>query len=364
MTRIVTWFLLSCKRYGKRLSFLLILLLLPAGTAILGALERDKPQEIRIAVYVREQQEGELGGRLAQSLTERDQQDGMFRFYLSRDEQQLRDDVVSRRAECGYVIEENLEERLDRGDYKRCITVYSSPSTVTAKLSTEVVFSVMMELYDKDLLEDYVRSGEVFADAGEPGSPIREEAAEKAGGLYEKWLESGATFHFEYADVDRQGNIEDSASPAAQTVFPIRGLVAVCLFVIGLYGAVTTGFDERSGLFLPLPYRFRGPCRIACIAGPVCMAAVSGLLAIWLGGSGQGVGRELAAMVWYVVLIIVFSGLMGAVFKNPQVICCLIPFFMIGSLVFCPVILDAGKVFPVLEDIGKVFLPYYYLRLF
>lgn len=94
------------------------------------------------------------------------------------------------------------------------------------------------------------------------------------------------------------------------------------------------------------------------------MAAVSGLLAIWLGGSGQGVGRELAAMVWYVVLIIVFSGLMGAVFKNPQVICCLIPFFMIGSLVFCPVILDAGKVFPVLEDIGKVFLPYYYLRLF
>lgn len=31
MTKVWMWFFLSCKRYGKRLSFLLILLFLPIG---------------------------------------------------------------------------------------------------------------------------------------------------------------------------------------------------------------------------------------------------------------------------------------------------------------------------------------------
>lgn len=364
MTRIATWFILSCKRYGKRLSFLLILLLLPAGMAILGAFIKDQPQEIRIAVYVQGNQEDELGGRLARSLISRTPDDGMFRFYISRDETQLRDDVVSRRAECGYVIGENLEDRLNRGDYKRCITVYSAPSTVTAKLSTEVVFSVMMELYDRDLLEAYVRDNGLFTAGQESGRMAQENAAKTAGGLYDIWLGSGATFHFEYAQADNQGNVGHGAFPAAKNVFPVRGLVAVCLFVIGLYGAVTTGADEKSGLFLPLPYRFRTPCRIACIAGPVCMAAVSGLAAIWLGGSGQGVVKELAAMCGYIILIVAFSSLLGMICRKPRVLCCLIPFFMIGSLIFCPVILDAGKFFPVFGWVGRLFLPYYYLKMF
>lgn len=364
MKRISIWFLLSCKRYGKKRSFLLILLLLPFGMAVLGAAEHDKPQEIRIAVYVHDGQETELGGRLGERLASRSPGDGMFRFYLCENEQQLRDDVVSRRAECGYVIEENLESKLIRNHYKRCITVYSSPSTVTAKLSTEVVFSVMMELYDKDLLQDYVADGNVFENMGEIGSPARTEAVEKAGEFYENWINSGRTFHFEYASPNTRKDGTATVPPAAQTLFPVRGLVAVCLFIIGLYGAVTTGMDAQKGLFQPLPYHDRIPCRIACIAGPVCMAAVSGLLAVWLGGNSQGILKELAAMGSYVILVVAFASLLGAICRKPQILCCLIPFFIIGSLIFCPVIVDAGKYLPVLKTVGKLFLPYYYLRLF
>lgn len=368
MTRIVTWFLLSCKRYATRLSFLLILFLLPAAMAVFGALEHGRAREVRIAVYVQGNQDGTLGGRLAERLAgSRAGQtagDSLFDFYLCRDEQQLKDDVVSRKAECGYVIGENLKARLDSGDYKRCITVYSAPSTVAAKLSTEVVFSVMMELYNKDLLEDYVAKGELFDAIGETGSPKRDAATKKAGELYDTWLGSGATFRFEYASLDTQGNTAVYAGTAATTVFPVRGLVAICLFIIGLYGTVITGMDAENGLFLPLPYRFRAPCRIACIAGPACMAAVSGLAAIWLGGSSQSFLKELGAMAAYLILVVAFSCLLGAICRRPQVLCCLIPFFIIGSLVFCPVILDAGQFFPVFQTVGKLFLPYYYLRWF
>lgn len=364
MTRIWTWFLLSCKRYGKRISFLLILLLLPCIMALLGAMAGDQPREIRIAIYVQDGQEEHLGGRLAKSLINRKPEDGMFRFYLCEEEQQLRDDVASRRAECGYVIEKDLEDKLNRHDFKRSITVYSAPSTVTARLSTEVVFSVMMELYDRNLLEDYVEHGELFDAIGEAGSPLRTEAAKKSGELYDAWMDSGRTFHFEYASLDAQGDAKAFAIPAASAVFPVRGLVAVCLFIVGLYGAVTAGTDAEKGLFQPLPYRDRIPCRIACIAGPVCMAAVSGLLAVWLGGNNQGILKELAAMGSYVILVVAFSSLLGAICRKPQILCCLIPFFAIGSLIFCPVIVDAGKYLPVLKTVGKLFLPYYYLSLF
>lgn len=32
-------------------------------------------------------------------------------------------------------------------------------------------------------------------------------------------------------------------------VFPVRGIVAVYLFIVGLYSAVMVGIDEEKGLF-------------------------------------------------------------------------------------------------------------------
>ena len=50
MNTILCWFFLSCKRYLRKLSFLLILLALPAGTYLIRGLEEKEGQEVRIAV--------------------------------------------------------------------------------------------------------------------------------------------------------------------------------------------------------------------------------------------------------------------------------------------------------------------------
>ena len=42
--------------------------------------------------------------------------------------------------------------------------------------------------------------------------------------------------------------------------------------------------------------------------------------------------------------------------------CCIIPFLVIGSLVFCPVFVDAGRFFPGLDQVGGLFPPWYYLQ--
>lgn len=365
MMKVLTWFYLSCKRYLRRVSFLVILLLFPIGAMFFRKAETPENRMIRIAVYAEDREADSLGRQLAEALDAygaREGQDGMFRFESVPSEQAVRDQVASRKAECGYVIYEGLEERLDAKDIRRCIGVYKAPSTVAAELSTETVFSLMIEIYDRILLERYVAENPLLAEAGEE---IRTRAAAEAGRLYQMFLDNGSTFHFEYEVVPVDGTADvEARDAAAESVFPVRGLMAVYVFTTGLYGAVTLCGDERRGLFLPLPGRIGGACRFASLAAPVALAAISGLAALWLSQTAGHMGREVTILAGYALAVAVFAYALKCVLKSGQAICCLIPFFIIGSLVFCPVFLDAGRLVPEVENFGKMFLPYYYLRLF
>lgn len=366
MKKVIIWFLLSCKRYIKRPSFLVILLLLPLGILAAEKSQGSKEQDIKIAVAVQGGDENELGMQLMNSLVnrERGKDAGMFRFYACRDEEQVKAEVASRRAECGYVVFDGLKDKLDEGKYKRTIGVYSAPSTVVASLSTETVFAALMEIYDRELLVNYVESSDLFEPLGTPGSGDREQAGAQAGNFYDTRLENGSTFRFEYSFLGQDGQEAQPAESQTGPVFPIRGLVAVYIYITGLYGAVVLCGDEKRGLFLPLSFAYRLPCRLASIAAPVAMASISGLLALWAGGAFGGPVKEIGAMIAYCGGVTAISWLLKVICPRPQVLCCLIPFFVIGSLLFCPVFIDAGRYLAVFDQIGKLFPPWYYLNLF
>ena len=366
MSRAWLWFMLSCKRYVKKFSFLLILLILPIAVRGIKTAEESGPTEVRIAVFAEGMEdtvpevmplEQKLARRLAAGAPGDNEE--MIKFYLCGSEQQVKDEVASKRAECGYVIDRNLQDKLEKKNFKRSIRVYSAPSTVTAGLSSEVVFAALMELYDKTLFIEYAGNSEIFDEAAPVGSPEREAIAEHAGELYDTWLRNGSTFRFVSgtAGMERPGEDADS-------VFPVRGIAAVYIFVIGLYAAAMNLADEKKGLFLAVPYNTRTACRISSMAAPVFLAAVSGLAAIWSGGAMTGGIKELAVMAFYVMVVSAFSWLLRILVKSTEVICCLIPFFLIGSLLFCPVILDAGRYLPAVKYVQKFFLPWYYLKFF
>ena len=206
MRQVTIWFWLSCKRCLKRLPFILILLVLPAASYFLREVEKEEGQEVGIAVYAggeealdeksdRGAQEGRGAGEgrkaggpqaerpleqlLAEELTERED-GGLFCFYLCGSEEQVKEEVASGRAECGYVISGDLRRKLDEKDYRRCIRVYSAPSTVLASLSTEVVSAALMKLYDREIFLDYiVESEEVRYAVNRLGASIDDSGAEE-----------------------------------------------------------------------------------------------------------------------------------------------------------------------------------------
>ncbi len=394
MRQVTIWFWLSCKRCLKRLPFILILLVLPAASYFLREVEKEEGQEVGIAVYAggeealdeksdRGAQEGRGAGEgrkaggpqaerpleqlLAEELTERED-GGLFCFYLCGSEEQVKEEVASGRAECGYVISGDLRRKLDEKDYRRCIRVYSAPSTVLASLSTEVVSAALVKLYDREIFLDYiVESEEVRYAVNRLGASIDDSGAEEilrsqAGALYDKWMGNGSTFRFEYGYRSSRGQIREE-DPAPR-VFPVRGIVAVYLFLVGLYSAVLVGEDQARGLFLPLSRRKRRLCSLAALAAPVFLAAVSALAALKTGGCLLEPGRELAVMGGYLAAVCIFSAAMKLVCRRPQVLCCVIPMLLVGSLVFTPVFLDIRQFFPALGWAERLFLPSYYLRAF
>lgn len=358
--RVGIWFLLSCKRYLRKWSFLIILLLFPAGTLLIRGSEKESAAEIRIAVCTEQEkiyEKGTTGGleqKLAESLVNRPAGDGLFRFYWCENEQQVKEEVASRRAECGYVISAELQKQLDRKKFKRSIRVYSAPSTIAAQLSSEVVFAAMIQLYDRELLVQYI--AEKLEAAGISHTP------EDIGQLYDKWKENGRTFQFTYEMVDGKG--EASRNQPKASVFPVRGIVAVYLFVAGLYSAVIYLADERKHLFLAVPYGIRTGCRLAAIAAPVFLAGISGLAALRTGNVDWRGGYEPAVLAGYGMMVTLFSWAICLICRREALIGSLIPFFLAGSLIFCPVFLDIGKYIPEFKAMERLFLPSYYLRMF
>ena len=355
MRRIRTWFFLSCKRHVCRLSFFMILLLFPLGTFLLRNLQKDGESSIRIAVCAEPDakragkgQKQTLEQEVVLALTE-GQTDGLFQFYQCDSEEEVKDEVASKRAECGYVILAGLRERMDQKDFKRSIKVYSAPSTVAARLASETVFAAVIKLYDRELFCQYMEE--------KTGEEIQ-----ASGVIYDKWKENGSTFDFTYELTNGQGAKQEE--PVELSVFPVRGVVAIYVLVIGLYGGAIGLADKKKGVFLKVPYGSRILCTLAGQAAPVCLGAVSGFAALWTGGCMGSWIYELAALFGYGMAVILFSWILSQICRREETVCCLIPFFLVGSLIFCPVFLDIRKYVPEFGIVERLFLPGYYIRLF
>ena len=344
--RIWAWFWLSCKRQLTHTFFVAALLLVPVCLYAFTQVEEDDSGKVLIAMY---SEDTEFVPRVFDVLLA---QDGMFEFYICDTAEMLAEDVISRKAECGYVFKEGFREILDSRDFKRSILVYSAPSTIAAELSQEVVFAGLFEVYGEYLLGQFAEESDVFA--GMDTVQVREELMD----AYRDEIDSGSTFSFQYETL----STEPIESGNARIAFPVRGMLAIYLMIIGLFSVVALRQDEDRGLFITLSHGERVPCKLAAVAAPVCMAGISVLITLLITGNFEHGMREVPLLLVYMVMIVLVSYVLKLLIRDPVVLCGLIPIFILCSMVVCPVFFDVSQWVPELKLIRYLFLPYYYMR--
>lgn len=345
MRRMAVWFCLSIKRWLLHPGFTVMLLVMPILLWGISRLEPEETERIRIGVA---SEDPGLGREVAEDLVRMGTEGSMFEFVLYHTEEELKQAVRTRQAECAYLFPEGFEEKMNEGRYRRSILVYTAPSTILEPLAGEVVISVLAARYDGMMFADYI------GNQGKEGELLKEGALS----WYQVYQENGSTFGFEFRTSLEEPVLEK------KSVFPVRGLIGIFVFLSAFFAACSVKEDERNGLFLAVPYGERTVCRIGALAAPVCLAALSGLAGLWAAGEVQNAIMEMAALTVCGAGAVFYAGLACMAVPKPEWIAMCIPVLALGLFLICPIFIDIGKWLDVIGTIRWFLPPAWYLQFF
>lgn len=226
------------------------LLLILIGSAAVVKIENSSQNQITAAFYGADE---ELTGLLQEKT-------GLVQFLPCASEEEVKQLVLQGKAECGYILQDNLQNELIEGNGNWSITVYENEASTFTKLVNEVLFERIFYETSLTWFEGYL---------AEKGF-IEENASEDTKDIIDAIIHSDETFAVETLYLS--GTPEDTPSepqtpedgqaepqipedtPAQEhytrsrtSLYPVRIVAALCGILCTLTGAWQLLQDKRAG---------------------------------------------------------------------------------------------------------------------
>lgn len=350
----MTRFFLLCKRQLLQPSFLLFCFLLPVISLIAASLSQGPSPSLTIGLYKEKETNTALTSADAALIDNifftlsKTNTNGSYTFQIYSDKNMMLNQVASNQIDCAYIFPSDLHAKLLKNNYKNCITCYRSPSTLMAELSKETIFAVLFYEIGNDIALDYMKEAGIFPSA-------QQKALQEFSLLYENYKASNKVFSINYQYLNTLSAAgSPTQTPPSTITMPVRGFIAILLFISGLSGGITSLSDKKNKL--PVS-------NIATILIPLLFMALSSFLSLLLTGEIKNWGKELVILGIYGLLILLFIQFLLFFIKKPEILAASIPFFTFGSLIFCPILVNLSTAIPFFRIMEKFFIPYYYLVL-
>ena len=316
MEKSLVWYGLILKQNMKRPATWLTLMLVLLW--IVGNIHMpDGSNQTIMVCYQESAYEQEIVNLLEGSKTE-------FTFITCENVQEVYDAVEAGYAECGFVLDEKFDEKVQDGKWTEIVTCYTSPFGTKTDVAKENFYAVMFPIYSKWLLT--ATEGEVYQ---YPDQERLQELFEK----HDQRIGGELMLSFEEIRIDSGQRVEEKEN----NIYPLQGLVELfvllsMLLAAGGYGQKETAQIE-SALFVKEKIQFRW---IHLLASGT-MIAVAGLGAIFLANVQRGIWIEVLSMLGVLVVgafgVLLFSKL----FKNR-----LTYLSWVATFVFCFLLLRFG----------------------
>lgn len=353
--RMVLLYILT-KRLLFQRSFWLYICLIPLLSFLMTGLERTTETSVYGAVYAESEETWqEVFGR----------EEGLFRFYFCSSLEELERDVVSGKAECGYVLTEDLQNKFQEDDWYGAVTVYQSPDTMLSGIMNEVVFGKIFNVISTKWYEGYIANKMTLTKAE------KQELMQQTQILLEKEWSSGRTFdiRIQYLPSVKQEEQEalypgrktakNQETSEAVRVFPVKGMAATGIFLCGLLGAAEMLRDRQKKYFFRSP---RFCTAVMTIGLPVLFGTAVGYVTLLFTGSAEGLLPEAGHLLLYGLTVTAYGVLLACLVRNEKVMAGLLPVLVLGSLLCTPVFLDLTGIFPALKLVEILFPAAGYLR--
>lgn len=351
MKKILTWILLFQKRILKKPMFQITILLIPILLFLLFTFNKSSDSLVRVALI---SGNDEYSQNFVKDLL--DSSNHVISYYQCYDESQMRKDVLTGKAECGYIMPDDMPRKIAQFSSKKkqgIITAIVKKESISTKIVNEIIYGRLFSERAYPVLKDFINEKQ----------PDRLTSAEdeKMYDAFSKYLIEPLMFSFEYADGSKNDLLNNDDSSHNYYMLPVRGILSALILVSSMSGVLMLSNDDRKNTWGFIRLSKRPAFNYFYIFMSILPIAICSLAAIFITGISTNVLNEIRLMVLYTLLLTGFSSLLKALIKNIYVLCSLIPVTVLLSLIICPVFIDIGSIVPQARFV-RLFLPTnYYL---
>ncbi|MCI8668865.1 MAG: ABC transporter permease [Lachnospiraceae bacterium] len=342
---------LFIKRLLNKISFILILCLLPVLSLGLKYLLKDAAITIRAGLY--SEDTGPFAEYIIQQLS-KNSEGITFREFSSKDE--MLDSVRTRTYECGFVFSEDFSLRLSEGDTAETVGLYVSPGTAAGSIAAEYVYSEIFTLYAFEEFMDFIGTRTYLSFSPKELSSLRDRLQP----AYTEYLNSDETFSFEYKTP--AGSVKDTSVMLPDYILGSASGIAALFIMLGAFaGTLHLYRDSRKGIFHAFPARTRTLCKLADIFSGTFLTALSALVTITICNGVETLPVTLIHLLLYTIICTVYCYLLYKLLPNIRIFSAVMPILIMGSIIFCPILIDFSVVLPEFNYLKWGFLPTYFL---
>lgn len=345
--RIFLWIYLLIKKQLKNPAILVLLIGIPIVSGIAANMNSLSGKPVpNVGIVVNDNDS--IAVDTANSLINGDYS---VKFYISPSRDELKKDIMNKKAECGYVFGENLSEKILNNTYEGSVELIVNSSDFIASMTNEMVFAAMFKNFAPDVAKEYLKKSDIF-------SRNKDIAITRFEQNYEKYKNSDETFHIDFSMLDdsmETVEIKDSTGR-----FPLKGIMAVLIYVAGMFGMVTYYMDKEKGTFVTMTESMNRVGRVLYAFIPTLLFGISAQLALLL-SKDEAVLTDVIKMPLYIIAVTAFSWLLGCILRSSRKLISVIPVLVIACFVLCPIFVNVSAYVPALKYVARLLVPYYYI---
>lgn len=345
MQKYVRWYLLLLKARMKRTESWLVLIGMTILILLIAKLALPTNTNTKVLVYCKNEQ---VQNRISDIL---EKKDSIFRFETASDEEELKQKVVSGYAECGFVIDESLEEKIAGMQQNGTVTYYCSSLSTKGEIAKETLYSALLEIENEILLRENI--SEIYRKADE--NTVLELLDRQR-----EYLDSDRIFRLYEVTAGESGKEEE---PEQKTTLPVHGTIGIFVFLLVFFAVAEEERTKNASFSMYLEQRERFRFSVIRCLGAVTPEVAAGLALLLSLGLFRNVFPELAGMVCLFGYSYLWcKGVRRLLRKDSRYMGWSVAILLV-TICLCPVYIDTAVYFPVVSKLRYLLPVGLYLKI-
>ncbi len=330
------WLYMLNKRLYKRPSFIIMLVAVALITAVFGAYANRESYVLKIAICA--------GEDAAEFLREHTDDDTIIGYSYFKTEEEAISAVSENGYDAAWIFEKGIDaaamEYVEHGE--PVVKVVQREDTIFLRIAREKLFATVYPKLSRALYINY--AGKNLEDADEA----------TLNGFYDREVTDDEIIEIMFND------FSEDVDKINHLTAPIRGLLAIAMFLCAYAALINYKKDRNSGLLARMPAEKHIYVEVASILVSVINQAIVMLISLKLCGLFTTWSAELLYILQYILLCTAFCVVFGGLVDNISAMSAVLPIISMLMIVLCPVFLNTQK----MKFLQILMPPYYYLSAF